>query len=417
MSLSRRQFVALAGAGSSSTVFMAALEAFYANKSVDAARYGCLTPDPQGVLDLPAGFKYKRLSETGQMMDDGYKVPGAHDGMGAFRGENGTTILVRNHEIGAASDILTEMPNAYDSMGLGGTTTLIIDNRDRAVIKHYRSLAGTYLNCAGGSTPWGSWLSCEESFDVGYRKHGYVFEVPSSATTLVNPVPLVAMGRFRHEAAAVDPKTGYIYMTEDRPDGCFYRFVPKTRGKLALGGTLYALKISGMPQAKTATGFPLKKSKSVEWMQIDEPDPASDTVRSEGFEKGAAQFARGEGIFYDNGYIYFCCTTGGTSGKGQIWRYQTRKNTLEKYIEPNNPTVLDNPDNIVVAPNGNLFLCEDGSGGNSIVGVTPRGKLYRFARNRLNESEFSGVCFSADSKTMFVNLQKPGITFAIWGSW
>lgn len=416
--ISRRQFVALAGAGASSTVLLSALEAFYANKSVGAARYGSLIPDPQGVLDLPAGFRYKRLSETGQTMNDGYRVPGAHDGMGAFAGANNTTILIRNHELGAApNNVSLQIPKRYDLTGLGGTTTLVIDNQKRTLVKHYRSLAGTYRNCAGGITPWGSWLSCEESIDVGDKKHGYVFEVPSSATGLVNPVPLTAMGRFNHEAAAVDPRTGYVYLTEDRADSCFYRFIPKNRGKLSEGGNLAALRIVEMPQVKTKVGFPLKVPKAVQWVRIATPDPSGDTVRLEAFNKGGAQFFRGEGIFYDKGYIYFCCTGGGISGDGQIWRYHTVRNTIEKYIEPNNPTVLDSPDNIVVAPNGDLFLCEDGSEGNSIVGVTPNGELYRFARNRFNTSEFAGACFSSDGQTMFVNMQSPGITFAIWGRW
>jgi secreted PhoX family phosphatase len=377
-----------------------------------------LQPDPNGILDLPAGFSYTRLSETGQPMTDGYPVPGGHDGMAAFAGSNGTTILIRNHELDAIAPTLVSAPHdrQYDTRSRGGTTTLIID-ANRQLVRHYGSLAGTDRNCAGGATPWGSWLSCEESVEVADQKHGYVFEVPSRATSFVDPKPLRAMGRFRREAAAIDPNTGDVYMTEDREDGLFYRFVPREPGNLQAGGTLYALKLADMPQAVTRVGFPLQQPMAVEWVRIAIPDPDSDTVRVEGFNKGAAQFARGEGIISGDGEIYFCCTSGGRTGEGQIWRYLPANNTLELYLEPEDGSVLDNPDNIVIAPNGDLFVCEDGDGADHIVGITPTGSLYPFARNTLNTSELAGVCFSPDGQTLFVNIQTPGITFAIWGPW
>lgn len=417
MTLSRRQFFSLAGAGTAGALLLSPLQAFYAKRTLAAGPYGALVADPLGVLDLPAGFSYVRLSETGQMMNDGYTVPGGHDGMGAFAGANGNTILIRNHELSPTSSNGVGAPNSkkYDTKGRGGTTTLVV-SPNGALVSHYGSLAGTYRNCAGGPTPWGSWLSCEESFEVGNKKHGYIFEVPSSATGFVTPVPLVAMGRFNHEAAAVDPDTGYVYLTEDRSDSLLYRFVPSTANNLS-AGTLYALKITAIPQADTTTGFTVGQSHAVSWVQIANPDPASDTVRSAGFNLGAAKFARGEGIFYGNGDIYFCCTSGGSAGLGQVWRYTPATNTLRLYIEPNNSGTLDFPDNIVVAPNNDIFLCEDGNGTDFIVGVTPTGSLYKFARNALNTNEFAGVCFSPNGQIMFVNVQTPGITFAITGPW
>ncbi|PMB48073.1 phosphatase [Fischerella thermalis CCMEE 5201] len=418
MALSRRQFFTLAGTSTAGAILLSPLQAFYAKRTLAAGPYGSLQSDPRGVLDLPAGFSYVRLSETGQTMTDGYKVPGGHDGMGAFAGANGNTILIRNHELAPTSSNGVGAPNSkkYDTKGRGGTTTLVV-SPNRTLISHYGSLAGTYRNCAGGPTPWGSWLSCEESFETGNKKHGYVFEVPSSATGFVTPVALTAMGRFNHEAAAVDPNTGYVYLTEDRSDGLLYRFVPNTPNNLSAGGTLYALRITTRPQANTTTGFTIGQAFAVDWVRITNPDPSTDTVRAEGFNLGAAKFARGEGIFYGNGDIYFCCTSGGSAGLGQIWRYTPATETLRLYIEPNNGGVLDFPDNIVVAPNGDLFLCEDGGGTDFIVGITPSGALYKFARNALNSNEFAGVCFSPDGQTMFVNIQTPGITFAIWGPW
>jgi len=421
MSLSRRQFFVLASTSATGAVLLSPLQAFYAKKAFAAGPYGPLQADPNGVLDLPAGFTYRRLSETGQTMNDGYKVPGGHDGMAAFSGSNGNTILIRNHELNPASTTSVGAPSTkkYDTQGKGGCTKVTV-SASRTLVSHYGVLAGTYRNCAGGPTPSGSWLSCEESFEVGNKKHGYIFEVPSSATTFVTPVALTAMGRFNHEAAAVDPNTGYVYLTEDRGDSLFYRFVPNQSSNLSAGGVLYALKITGMSGVNTKTGFPKNSPKAVEWVRIDTPDPANDTVRVEGYNKGAARFSRGEGIVYGGNYVYFTCTDGGTSADGQIWRYSPANNTIELYIEPNNSGVLDNPDNIVVASTGDLFLCEDGDGTDYIVGITSSGQLYQFAKNALNTSEFCGVCFSPDGQTMFVNIQSPGITFAIWrtsGSW
>ncbi|MBD2292623.1 DUF839 domain-containing protein [Anabaena sphaerica FACHB-251] len=419
MNLSRRKFFTMAGASAAGAVLLSPLQAFYAKRAIAAGPYGNLVPDPLGVLDLPPGFTYRRLSETGQTMNDAYKVPGGHDGMGAFSDSNGNTILIRNHELAPSSSNGLGAPNnkKYNTKARGGCTKLVV-NPSGILLDHRGVLAGTIRNCAGGLTPWGSWLSCEETFETNNtKKHGYVFEVPSSATTFVTPVPLTAMGRFNHEAAAVDPNTGYIYMTEDRGDGLFYRFIPNQSNNLSAGGLLYGLKITGLPGVNTATGFPQNLPRAVEWVQINNPDPTSDTVRIEGYNNGAARFSGGEGIFYGSGYVYFTCKSGGSSGDGQIWRYSPTNNTVELYIEPNNSGVLDNPDNIVVFPNRDIFLCEDGDGTDYILGITPSGSLYKFAKNALNTSEFAGVCFSPDGQTMFVNIQSPGITFAIWGPW
>ncbi|MBC8123819.1 MAG: DUF839 domain-containing protein, partial [Gemmatimonadaceae bacterium] len=252
--------------------------------------------------------------------------------------------------------------------------------------------------------------------------HGFNFEVPASATSVVDPVPLVEMGRFNHEAVAVDPTTGIVYETEDAGDGLFYRFIPNQPGNLRAGGVLEALRIIDIPQALTGSDFPVGVPYAVDWVRIEDFNPVEDTVRIEGFEKGAAQFVRGEGAFYAKGEVYFVCTSGGASGEGQVWRYipgatAEEGGTIELFVEPNNANVLDNPDNIVVAPFGDLFLCEDGDATQFVVGVTPQGELYQFARNAVNDNEFAGATFSPDGKTMFVNIQTPGYTFAISGPW
>ncbi|RCJ28882.1 phosphatase [Nostoc minutum NIES-26] len=451
MSLSRRKFFALAGASAAGTFMVSPLEALYARKangkSVFGRGYGPLLPDPNGLLDLPEGFQYRAFSRTGELMDDGTLVPGAHDGMAAFpvpknypdlkgRDRKNSVLLVRNHELGTGSTgSRVQGPNPYDPIAKGGTTTLLVDLDDEPqLIKHFTSLSGTIRNCAGGPTPWDSWISCEEdttrpSATNGVTKlHGYNFEVPSSDTSAVDPVALVAMGRFNHEAVAVDPKTGIVYQTEDRGDSLFYRFIPNVPGKLAEGGILQALRIIDRPGVNTSNALnnPIKfnvgQKFRVDWVTITEPNPTTgDTVRVEGYKLGAAQFIRGEGIYYtkENGKseFYFCATSGGPVGGGQVWRYTPGQETIELFVESQSKDELDMPDNLVVAPFDDLILCEDGDGDNFLIGITPSGEVYKFARNALQSGEFAGATFSPDGTVLFVNIQSPGITLAIWGPW
>ncbi|MEH2098166.1 alkaline phosphatase PhoX [Nostoc sp.] len=378
-------------------------------------------PGADGILEVPRGFQYQVISRTGTLMSDGNLEPSNHDGMAAFPGPKNTTILVRNHELSITSSTKVQVPNPYDPICRGGTTTLVV-GPNRQMIKQFASLGGTIRNCAGGLTPWGSWISCEEdttrpSASNGVTKlHGYNFEVPASATSAVAPVPLVDMGRFNHEAVAVDPETGIVYQTEDRGDSLFYRFIPKFPGQLQKGGILQALRIVGKPKVNTKTGFVVGQKLSVDWVNIPDPNPTTtDNVRLQGFDLGAAQFSRGEGIYYEDnkgkkgnngkGEFYFTATDGGPVGGGQVWRYIPSEETIELFVESQSKNELDMPDNIVVAPFGDLILCEDGDGENFLRGVTPDGELYNFARNALNDSEFAGACFSPDGHTLFVNIQ------------
>ena len=271
------------------------IKSLYANltqkKSVFVNKFGSLVQDPQGILDLPAGFQYKILSRVGETMDDGLIVPNQHDGMAAFAGKNGQTILVRNHEIHplqTVNRLAADIPQ-YDRNCSGGTTTLMVDS-DRNLTKHFLSLAGTNRNCAGGTTPWGSWISWEEEVSAPYpppgytieqiypywgkvtQKHGYNFEVPANGG-LATPKPLIAMGRFRHEAIATDPKTGYIYQTEDQVNSCIYRFRPNQPGNLSAGGTLEALVIKDLPKMDTSINFPVGKPQAVSWVKLEDVDP------------------------------------------------------------------------------------------------------------------------------------------------
>ncbi|MBR8830180.1 MAG: DUF839 domain-containing protein [Chlorogloea purpurea SAG 13.99] len=415
MKISRRRFLTVAGMTAASAVLAPTLKNLAEKgEHVQSSGFGEIIPDPKGILDLPAGFQYKIVSRSGNKMSDRTFVPTNFDGMGVFKGANNTTILIRNHELSPDQTPAVTAPDdkKYNKASNGGTTTIVLDE-NLLVIDEFVSLAGTNRNCAGGPTPWGTWISSEEDTSPG---HGYNFEVPTTAG-IVTPAPLIDMGRFRHEAVAVDPSTGYIYQTEDQIDGCFYRFRPKENGNLIAGGTLEALVIDKMRYVDTSLNFPLSQPQKVSWIAVKEVNPKEDNIRYQSRAKGAATFRRGEGICWADGQLYFTCTNGGKAEVGQIFRYNPTKETIELFFESTSKEVLDYPDNLILAPFGDLIVCEDGKGEQLLVGITSEGKYYHFARNALNNAEFAGVGFSPDGGTMFVNIYSPGLTLAVQGNW
>ncbi|HEU4651184.1 MAG TPA: alkaline phosphatase PhoX, partial [Croceibacterium sp.] len=354
-----------------------------------AAGYGPLVPDPQGLIDLPAGFSYRVISSLGDAMSDGGTVPDQADGMGCFDLGGGRIALVRNHELMPGQDGGGAAGAAYDATAggtvplPGGTTTIVLDARTLAVEREFRSLAGTIRNCAGGITPWGSWLTCEENVSkpdgkIG-KEHGYVFEVPASATAPVDPVPLKAMGRFNHEAACVDPASGAVYLTEDREDGLLYCYVPRVKGKLAEGGTLHALAIEGIPDARNWAGVAVAPQAwhAVRWVTLDNVEAPDDDLRKRGAAAGATLFARGEGIHMGDRELYFCCTSGGAAKLGQVFRLRPQargQDRLQLFYESTDIAQFNYGDNLTVAPNGHLVVCEDAYTDevtNYLRGITP----------------------------------------------
>jgi secreted PhoX family phosphatase len=421
--------------------------------------HGPLIPDPAGLIDLPAGFTYHVFSQRGEEMNDGLLVPGQHDGMAAFPGPGGTTVLIRNHEISAAHRTVgpfgahnerldrVDQQKIYDLgrtpfgtklPSRGGCTRIVYDTRRRELLSHRLILAGTDHNCAGGPTPRGTWISCEET-TVGpehglpwQQPHGYCFEVSADLDTgLVKPQPIKSMGRFRHEAVAVNPQTGIVYLSEDLGDGLMYRYLPNDPAKLLEGGRLQAMAMTGRLSADTRDweGVPPWSPgdvRAVHWIDVEDVDSADDSLRYQGFEKGAARFARAEGMWHGNNEIFFACTTGGRAKAGQLWRYRPsppeiegtsleheRPATLELFLQPDDPSVLENADNITQSPGGDLVVCEDGGGEQFLLGVTSKGTVYPIARNAMSNTEFAGCCYSPDGSTLFVNLQRPGLTLAI----
>jgi secreted PhoX family phosphatase len=404
-------------------------------------------------LALPRGFEYNIFGKQGTPMSDGRPTPPRHDGMWTFNVGRELRI-VRNHEV---SNARLPRPGSaigsqyhYDETAGGGTTTLVIDPKTRTLVRDFVSLSGTLINCAGGPTPWGSWISCEETtvgptvretngVKVGGfpKQHGYCFEVPASANNNLPPIPLKAMGRFTHEAVAVDKKTGIVYLTEDYNPCGFFRFLPRRNKRLAEGGVLQMLAVAGKNEYDTRRGQKQGEPLPVTWVTIDSPDPAEADVDplavfKQGRAKGGASFARLEGCCSDDkGRIYFTATSGGENRGGQIWLYEPDGRDggrLRLVFESPSRDILDMPDNICLMPKSELlFVCEDsdyfGEGGNPDIFVrilTPEGRMADFARNivpKLERTEFAGTCFSKDGKTLFVNIYAAGVTCAIWGDW
>lgn len=449
---------ALAFSGLAKSVVAQGASETYVN---EVEGYGPLVSDPNGMLDLPQGFSYRILSQGGETMSDGLVVPGQFDGMGCFALEGSRVALVRNHELkgrnanhrnwgpgGQDQALIGRLPveKAYDTYKdgrplPGGTTTLIYDMATGEVVSQHLSLAGTSTNCCGGHTPWGSWLTCEETEETPdnadvTKEHGYVFEVPAAASGLVDPVPLKAMGRFDHEAVCVDPGTGIVYLTEDKVDGLFYRFIPNTPGKLAEGGRLQALAVKGQPGASTTNHdtrfWNVGDWVEAEWIDMEDVESPAGDLRQRGHAAGAALVARGEGIFWGANELYMTATSGGPIQRGQVLRYipspaegtpqeAAQPGRLQLFVESTNEKTMNMADNLAIAPNGHLILCEDNYSDttrNHLKGVTPDGKVYTIGRNVFRgNAEFAGAVFSPDGSTLFVNIMFPGITVAITGPW
>lgn len=432
----RRRFLSVTG-----TAFAALLASGCTARSAGIASspalagYGPLVPDPNGLFDLPQGFSYRVVSRLGDAMDDGLTVPDRADGMGCFDLGNGKLALVRNHELMPDKDPGGDIPFGYDRIDggqvmPGGTTTIVLDARTLEVEQQYRSLAGTIRNCAGGTTPWGSWLTCEEAVvsvsERNEKSHGWVFEVPANAGKLVNPAPLTAMGRFNHEAAVVDPETGFVYMTEDRGDSLLYRFIPKVSGKLAEGGKLQALVMAdGTADSRNweTPWVEVGVMKAVRWIDLDNVEAPEDDLRMRGAAAGAVMFARGEGIHMGDGEMYFCCTNGGAAKLGQVFRLRPGKaggpDALTLFFQSTSTDQFNYGDNLTIADNGHLIVCEDqytDAVDNYLRGITPQGEAYPLARLRV-QAEPAGACFSPDGKVLFVNSYSPTTTIAITGPW
>ena len=406
-------------------------------KRPTGAGYGPLLPvrDQTTGLELlllPQGFEYLSFGWTNDLMTDGTPTPGSHDGMAAFR-IGDVVHLVRNHERGAG---IPFAPPAlvYDPTQAGGTTNLVFDPDRARLLDSYASLSGTIRNCAGGPTPGGSWLSCEETTAISPdgTRHGYVFEVPADGVS--DAVPLKAMGRFSHEATATDPATGIVYETEDAGSSALYRFRPADPRNLGAGGVLEAMKLAGTTDT---IGWTTGMSASVEvWVTVDSPDwaPPTPSPWTQVRAKGAARISRGEGAWHGNGVIYVISTDGGPARQGQVFAYDPLADRFTCVFSSPSASVLNAPDNVCVSPRGGLVLCEDGGGLEYLHGLSAAGDIFQFAQNNVvlpasfaatkgysgdfTGSEWAGATFEPkNGNWLFANIQSPGISFAITGPW
>jgi hypothetical protein len=411
-----------------------------------AVGYGALVPDPEGRLSLPEGFRYRVLAEEGRTrLDSGEPAPSAPDGAAAFALPGGAgTVLISNHEIDEQPYGVPHVDGlVYDPSARGGTTTLEVD-RDGATVRHYVSLAGTYQNCAGGRTPWNTWLSCEETERVLDEPHGYVFEVdPFDRDANRDPRPIKALGRYPHEAVVVDPEEDVLYLTEDAsdPNGLLYRYTPPAearplgRGSLRRladdAGTLEALRattadgghVADLSEA-TAIGTVYRAS----WVVVPDRDATSTSVRRQFGDDEVTRGRKLEGMWWADGgaWVVSSYAREGKSGAvathdGQVWFLDPREGTLTLRLlfaatdDPDNHP--DRPDNITVSPHGGVLIAEDSKGRPHLLGATQDGEVFAVAQSELDseESEFCGPVFDAEGRTLFVNLQGPGLTYAIQG--
>ncbi|MDX5568906.1 DUF839 domain-containing protein [Streptomyces sp. ID05-04B] len=480
MSLTRRDFarqsaltgagVALAGSVGALASAPNALAATDADHTADASRetaanahhgvgYGPLLPDPDGLLALPAGFKYRVITYSGRTrLESGEITPSNHDGTAAFCGPRGATLLVNNHELkGPRSGWQYPVPLTeglvYDPAASGGCT--VVEVRPGGHVAEWVGIAGTSTNCAGGTTPWGTWLTGEETEDKAgqngmTKDHGYVFEVdPADRRANRAPEPVKAFGRYAHEAVVIDPRRGHAYLTEDAsgPNGLLFRWTPPAgfhhgRGRLRTladdAGVLQAFKcfdsngkfVDDLSRAtKTGTVY------GVDWVDVPDRDARTVPVRKQ-FTAGQVTRARKlEGMWWADGGTYIVSSYARDESPvqhdGAVWFYDPKRRTLTLKVllgvnpDPSVDGAFDGPDNITVSPYGGLVIAEDGEGVQHLFGATDSGRTYPIARNELNigtedepeYSEFTGVTFSPDGHTLYANIQTPGIMLAITGPW
>ena len=402
------------------------------------------------LLRLPEGFRYKTFGWTGELMTDGTPTPSSHDGMAVIRADGDRLTLCRNHEVSGHGPHIPTTAAVYDRRAMGGVTRLIFNTKTETFDGSEVVLSGTSRNCAGGVTPWGSWLTAEETVlgpndkdeeDVLHlfeQTHGWIFEVPANGTSDAKPIK--DMGRFVHEAIAIDRKTGIVYLTEDRETSSFYRFTPNVRDQLAEGGKLEVMEVIGQPDLRG--GFINGNRFDVKWHRIDNPTLAHTPgtndklgVYKQGKAKGGSTFARLEGCWFGNDVVYFDATSGGAAKAGQIWQFDPRSQTVRLLFESPSKPILNMPDNLAVSPRGGLILCEDNDYGPNeypqcIFGLSQLGHIELFAENNVvlngehnqitgdfRAKEWAGATFSPDGEWLFVNIQTPGFTCAITGPW
>ncbi len=460
MPLTRRRFLRRGAGSAALAVTSSPLAALFHARRAQAqdGAYGPLVPDPDRILHLPEGFRYTVIQRRGDPMSDGVAVPGLPDGMGAFAGgpgdAPGSIVLMRNHEVRPGTDaeeaFFVGRPSPaqealmVDASAGGGVSRVVVDGTTFAALASNTVLAGTFSNCAGGPSPWG-WLTCEENTNVMAAAsgdprapedwHGFVYLCRTDATEQVAPERIDAYGRFNHEAVAIDAVTNTAYLTEDQLDGHFHRFVPADRAAPFGEGRFQALARRGEMLFDTAT-MEAGDVIEVEWVDIPNATPVGNDarpgpndeprVRAQAVEAGAATVVRGEGCWIEgeSGVVYFTATFGGDELLGQVFRYipadrgdPNAGGQLECIARPDDRAVMFHPDNITVAPWGEIFIVEDSLARCRLLVLNPEtGVISTLAENPASQAELCGVCFAPErDDVVFVNLQREGLTLAVSG--
>lgn len=393
--------------------------------------YGPLVDDPDGMLALPDGFSYRVVTEAGRTRTyDDDPSPGIHDGAAAFAAEDGDVLVVLNHEVRGGPDDDGAVPHTAGLVfrdDAGGGVTIIKTTTEGEPLWETVGVAGTSTNCAGGVTPWDTWLTCEETEDDG---HGWVFEVdPHDLDANQDPEPITTLGRFRHEALCIDPDELTIYLTEDAdgPNGTVYRWSPPSgfrgrRGELKQlatdDGELAAMSCTAADGSlidDLAQAEEVDTVYAVNWVPVDDRAAENGPLRS---AEGITRAAKLEGAWWSEGGAWVVSSFA-DSHRGQIWFYDPGESTLRLttvFAAEAAGETVEAPDNIVAAPYGGLIVSTDGDGDNHLAGVTADGTAYPIARSQMG-SEFTGPTFSPDGAVLFAGIQKPGVLFAITGPW
>ncbi len=464
MSIDRRQFLARSAAVTAGATLAGIFAEAGPAGAFPIGGYGPLVTDPAGIVDLPAGFTYKVLASSNTIVTPGAlpdiaatqlglrspaenlgAVPGAQDGMGSvYDPATKRTYLVCNHELTTSS---TPVPTTFRDAPVfthdggtdadGGCTVLVLDEF-MEVIEHFPIIAGTIRNCAGGMTPWGTWITCEEntsgaSGTARLQNHGYLFEMDPRTGQVAGPYS--AMGRANHEAVSIDPTTSDAYITEDATGSVVYKFVPtdtsKQFGSLGNGGSLFAMKVPGKANfgdfgtvGETVTG--------VTWT----PCPGSPDIAGLAASFPSADVTRGnkvEGCWWIEGAFWFVSsysTAGAYPHNGQVFKYDptTSAITLIARIPQGGANVtltdgvttqthlLRDPDNLAATPYGGAIWSQDGGSAQYLACVEADGSYFPLAKNPAG-GEWAGAHFSADGKWLFANQQTRGLTLAITGPW